>query len=166
MTDRREFLKQGAVLAAGAAASSAWAQRAAALGGPRPEHDLPDATIRELMMEALNAAKVAGAGWADVRIARQRQNFVFTREQQIQNVVDTDSLGCGVRALVDGTWGFAATPTMTKEGVAAAAKEAVAIAKAHRVARDRAITLTPAPAVTSATWKNAFEVDPWTIPVE
>ena len=36
-------------------------------------------------------------------------NFVFTREQQIVNVVDTDSIGAGVRALVDGTWGFAAT---------------------------------------------------------
>ena len=35
------------------------------------------------------------------------QNFVFTREQQIVNVVDTDTIGCGVRALVDGTWGFA-----------------------------------------------------------
>ena len=49
------------------------------------------------MDAALNAAKMAGAGYADVRCSRQRQNFVFTREQQIQNVVDTDTVGIGVR---------------------------------------------------------------------
>ena len=97
------------------------------------------------MAAGLTAAKSAGAGYADVRIGRQRQNFVFTREQQIQNVVDTDSMGCGIRALVDGTWGFAATRVLTKDGVAAAAKEAVSIAKANRAARDRPVVLTPAP---------------------
>ena len=66
------------------------------------------ATLASLRM----AAKMSGASFADARIARQRQNFVFTREQQIQNVVDTDSTGCGVRVLVDGTWGFAATRRM------------------------------------------------------
>ena len=60
-------------------------------------------------MEALNAAKLAGASYADARIGRYRDNQIFTREQQIVNVVDQDSMGCGVRALVDGTWGFSAT---------------------------------------------------------
>ena len=171
MTDRRQFLKQGATVAAGLAVAGALhpleaAAQAALRAGSAPVVPLPDASIKELMMEALNAAKMAGANWADCRIARQRQNFVFTREHQIQNVVDTDSFGVGVRALVDGTWGFAATPTLTKDGVAAAAREAVAIAKAHRVARDRAVQLAPAPSYPDATWQSAFQIDPWTIPVE
>jgi TldD protein len=117
-------------------------------------------------MDALNAAKMAGASYADVRISRQRQNFVFTREHQIQNVVDTDSFGCGVRALVDGTWGFGGTRTLTKDGVAAAAREAAAIAKANRLARDQAVVLAPAPVVTNVTWQSAFKTDPFTISVE
>ena len=138
MTDRREFLKAGATVAAAVGLAGGWraplgAQPVAGSSAVMP----PDASVKELLMEALNAARLAGAGYADVRIQRQRQNFIFTREQQIQNVVDTDSLGCGVRALVDGTWGFAATPKLTKDGVAAAAREAVAMAKANRVARDR-----------------------------
>ena len=87
-----------------------------------------------------------GASYADARIARYRDNQIATREQQIINVVDQDSTGCGVRALVDGTWGFAATRTLTKAGVAAAAREATAIAKANRIARDKAVQLAPAPA--------------------
>ncbi|HEU4643094.1 MAG TPA: DNA gyrase modulator, partial [Gemmatimonadaceae bacterium] len=170
MTDRRQFLKQGAGVAAALAASTVL-KRAGAAGlasaATAPDASIAgDPSIRDLMMDALNAAKMAGADYADVRIGRQRQNFVFSREHQIQNVVDTDSLGCGVRALVDGTWGFAATRTLTRDGVAAAAREAAAIAKANRIARDRAVMLVPAPVVTDGVWKSAYRVDPWTVSVE
>ncbi len=170
MTDRREFLKKSAQVAAAVAAANAWkatggvATAFASTSTPALD-EVPDSTIKELMAAALTAAKSAGAGYADVRIGRQRQNFVFTREQQITNVVDTDSMGCGVRALVDGTWGFAATRTLTNDGVAAAAKEAVSIAKANRVARDRPVVLAPAPAA-QGTWKSAFTKDPWDVSVE
>jgi TldD protein len=171
MTDRRDFLKKSAQVAAAVAAANAWK----ATGGvasafasvpTRPLQEIPDSTIRELMMTGLTAAKSAGAGYADVRIGRQRQNFVFTREQQIQNVVDTDSMGCGVRALVDGTWGFSATRLLTKDGVSAAAKEAVLIAKANRAARDRPVVLTPNPSTPNGTWKSAYTTDPWSVSVE
>ena len=121
---------------------------------------------KELMMDALNAAKAAGASFADARIGRFRQNFIVTREQQIINVVDTDTLGCGVRVLVDGCWGFAATRTLTKDSVVSAAREAAAIAKANRVARDRSVELAPAPAQPNATWKSACKIDPFDVPLE
>ena len=124
------------------------------------------ADVKELMAAALAAAKAAGATYADVRCSRQRQNFVFTREQQIQQVVDTDTIGLGVRALVAGTWGFAATRILTTDGVAAAAREAVAIAKASRVARDRPVEWLPSPVVTDGYWKSAFTTDPFDISVE
>lgn len=125
-----------------------------------------DPAVKELLLEAINAAKLAGASFADARISRFQQNFVFTREQQIQNVVDTETFGCGVRALVDGTWGFAATQKMTKQGVAGAARTAVAIAKANRVARDQAVRLVPTDAHPDASWKSDFTIDPWTVSVE
>ena len=171
MSDRRDFLKRSATAAAALAAAAAWKASggvAIASAAPAPlALSLPDdSSIKELMMEALGAAKSAGAGYADVRIGRQRQNFVFTREQQIQNVVDTDSIGCGVRALVDGTWGFAASRDLTRDGVAAAAREAVAIAKANRVARDKPVVLAPTASYPDVTWKSSFTTDPFTISIE
>ncbi|MGZ8492017.1 MAG: PmbA/TldA family metallopeptidase, partial [Gemmatirosa sp.] len=173
MTTRRDFLRQGGA-AVGAAALAG-----GALGGiprllsaaPAPSARTLDlfqdpAATKALMADALAAAKAAGATYADVRVSRERQNFVFTREQQIQNVVDTDTLGIGVRALVDGTWGFSATRLLTKDGAAAAAKEAVAIAKASRVARDRAVEWLPSPAYTNVTWKGAYTVDPFEVSIE
>ncbi len=165
MTDRREFLRTTGAAAAALALASAPRRAEAA-----PRYDDLDrfqsGASKELLLEAINAAKVAGASYADCRIARFRQNFVVTREQQIVNVVDTDTLGCGVRALVDGCWGFAATRTLTREGVTTAAREAVAIAKANRVARDRAVTLAPTPAYPNATWKSPYTTDPFEVPLE
>ncbi len=169
MSHRRDFLKQSAGLAAAIAAASAWRGHAGTLfAAERPAFtEMPDAEdIKALMRDALSAATSGGASYADVRVGRQRQNFVFTREQQIQNVVDTDSVGCGVRALVDGTWGFAATRALSKDTVVAAAREAVAIAKAMRVARDRAVVLTPSPAYRDVTWTSEYTVDPFTVSVE
>ena len=172
-TTRRDFLATTGTLAAGAAALAALpgpaeaALRPHAATGAQPFVQPPmDAAIKELLQAAVNAAQLAGAGFADARIARTRRNFIITRERQIVEVVDTDTMGCGVRALVDGCWGFAATRTLTRDGVAQAAREATAIAKANRLARDRAVQLAPAPALGERTWSNGFTVDPWSIPVE
>ncbi len=173
MTTRRDFMKQGgaafgASLVAGSALAAIPRLLAAA---PAPdlralETFAQAADVRAIMAAALNAAKAAGASYADVRCSRQRQNFVFTREQQIQQVVDTDTIGIGVRTLVDGTWGFAATRILTNDGAAAAAREAVAIAKASRVARDRPVEWLPSPVVADGVWKSAFTTDPFDIPIE
>jgi TldD protein len=166
MTTRRDFLKNTGLAATAVAvgASRLGASPPPAAGAARPTE--MDAAVRDMLMAALNAAKMAGAAYADARIGRYRQNFVVTRERQIINVVDTDSIGCGVRALVDGTWGFAATRTLTTDGVAAAAREAVAIARASRVARDQAVQLAPVERYPDASWTSAFTKDPFTVPIE
>ncbi|HXQ78014.1 MAG TPA: TldD/PmbA family protein, partial [Gemmatimonadaceae bacterium] len=162
---RREFVKKTGMAAAAIGVLSP-ARSLGAFVQPRPVEMPQDDVVKGLMMAAINTAKSAGASYADVRIGRYRQSFVFTREQQIVNTVDTDSLGAGIRALVDGAWGFGATETLTTDGVAAAAREAVAIAKANRIARDQPVQLTPVEAYPNATWKSAFRVDPFTIPIE
>ncbi len=171
MTTRRDFIRKSG-LAFGAFAAL---DRIPGLppgfahGAGTFSHQLRDIPtgdeVKALMADALSAAKSGGASYSDVRIGRYQNNFVITREKQIVQVVDTDSMGAGVRALVDGTWGFAATRVLTSDAVAAAAREAVAIAKANRIAQDRPVVLVPTPVV-QATWNNGFAKDPWDVPVE
>lgn len=173
MPSRRDFLKTGGV-SLGALAVAPELLRAAPgsplITAPTGFRPLPalytDPATRELMLEALDAAKRAGASWADVRISRNRNNSVNTREQQVTNVVESDTMGCGVRVLVDGCWGFAATQELSTAGVGTAAQEAAAIAKANRVARDRRIELAPAPAHPDATWRSAYTIDPFTVSLD
>ena len=166
MTTRRDFLASTG-LAASAIALAGRRADAAVLRSPilTPETE-PDPAVKVLLLEALTAAKLAGASWADARVQRQRRQNLGTREQQVTNVSDTDTIGCGVRVLVDGTWGFSGTRALTKEGVARAAKQAVALAKANRVARDRQVKLAPTESHPNASWKSSYTIDPWSIPVE
>ncbi|MFL5620515.1 MAG: TldD/PmbA family protein [Gemmatimonadaceae bacterium] len=169
MKTRRDFLKQSGLAAAGiATAGMIVPAHATSLHGSSNGTAAltADDRVRELMMTALGAAKAAGASYSDVRIGRYRNSVVATRERQITRTADTDSIGAGVRVLVDGTWGFAATNLMTTDGVASAAREAVVIAKANRIARDMPVQLAPTATYPDATWKSAFTIDPFTIPLE
>src|SRR6185437_13295755 len=76
------------------------------------------------------------------------------RARSRSSKLDTDSIGIGVRALVNGAWGFAASQTLTADGVAAAAREAAAIAKANRIPGAAPVVLAPAPAYKDVTWKS------------
>jgi TldD protein len=171
MTSRRDFLKRtGSAAAAAAVGGALLPGLANAMTAPpifpRGVSSFEELPIKELLTAALTTAKSAGASFADARIGRYRQNIVGTRERQIVQVGDTDSIGIGVRALVNGAWGFAATQNLTKDGVAAAAREAAGIAKANAIPGAAPVILAPAQAYPNATWKSAFDIDPFTIPVE
>jgi TldD protein len=167
MTTRRDFLKTGA--AAGALALTVPAlTRAEALAQRAATAALPpmDPATKELLVEALNAARMGGAEFADARIGRYRNNYVITREQQIVNVVDTDTLGVGVRVLVNGTWGFGASRDLTKAGVVAATKEALAIAKANALPAADRVRLAAATPTPDGRYVTPHTIDPFDVPIE
>src|SRR5450755_810190 len=122
MTSRRDFLKHtGAAAAMAAAGTSLLANVAGAMPAgpayPRGVSSFEELPIKELLVDAIGEAKAAGASFSDARLGRYRSHFVGTREKQMVQVGDTDAIGIGSRALVGGAWGFAASQTLTREGV-------------------------------------------------
>ncbi len=112
---------------------------------------------------ALNTARSLGATYTDVRIGRYLNQFLTTRENKVQNTVNTESFGVGVRVIANGTWGFAATNDVTNDGVKKATERAVAIAKANSKFQKEPVKLAPEKGHGEITWKtpiqrNAFEV--------
>jgi len=158
MTTRRDFLKAAAAATA-----------VAGLGSCAPAATLrasgSDTFVDDLALEALNAARSAGASYADARIGRYRSQFVATRERQVTGVNDSESYGVGVRALVAGSWGFAATSEMTRDGVQQAAREAVRLARAARSVQRRPVELSPVTPV-KGTWRTPITRDPVDVPIE
>lgn len=122
------------------------------------------AVKKRLADAALNAAKAKGASYTDVRIGRYLNQFVVTREDKVQNIVNTESYGVGVRVIADGCWGFAAVVDAKSEAdTAKAAEEAVAIAKANAKLLKNPVVLAPQKGYGEVNWKapisrNAFEV--------
>ena len=118
---------------------------------------------RRLADVALGAAKDAGATYCDVRIGKYLNQFVVTREDKVQNIVNTETTGVGVRVIAKGTWGFAATNDLTPDAVAKAAKQAVAIANANSRLQTTPVQLAPVKGVGEVSWatpikRNAMEV--------
>ncbi|MFZ1623131.1 TldD/PmbA family protein [Dokdonella sp.] len=123
-----------------------------------------DAGLKKRLADtAMTAAKADGASYCDVRIGRYLRQFLRTREDKVEGVVNTESTGVGIRAIANGTWGFAATSDLSNEGVARAARQAVQIAKANSKLTVEPVQLAPVKGVGEVSWatpivRNALEV--------
>jgi len=127
------------------------------------EGSLTTAQKKVLADAALNAAKSLGATYADVRIGRYLNQSVSTREKRVQGIQSSESFGVGIRVIANGTWGFASTNLVTKDGISKATAQAVAIAKANSKFQKEPVRLAPVPGYGEVVWntpilKNAFEV--------
>ncbi|MDX2192795.1 MAG: TldD/PmbA family protein [Gemmatimonadales bacterium] len=120
---------------------------------------------KRLADTALEAARSAGATYADVRIGRYLNQFVVARDGKVQNVADTESMGAGVRVIAKGCWGFAATNDLTPDGIAAAAREAVAIAKANSIMGGEPVQLAPQKGFGEVSWKTPIEKSAFDVPI-
>src|SRR5688572_11946459 len=101
-----------------------------------------EAEVRALALRALDAAKRAGAKYADVRFS-QRESFGLVLDAGTLRVDDSPygqlrpgtstAAGFGVRAVVGDTWGFAGGSVFTAEAVERVARTAVELARdSHR----------------------------------
>jgi TldD protein len=79
---------------------------------------------------ALDTAAVRGAQYADIRFENVRNEHIEVRNGVVNALADARSMGYGIRALVDGAWGFAASNDLSDAGIDACAARAVAIAQA------------------------------------
>lgn len=124
---------------------------------------VPAEDRKQLADAALGAARTAGATYADVRIGRYLNQFINARDAKIQGITNTESYGVGVRVVAGGCWGFASTKDVTSDGVARAARLAVAIAKANASIQKEPVQLAPQKGFGQVSWKtpiekNAFEI--------
>jgi TldD protein len=166
-SSRREFVKttSAAALAAAGLAAMPSSVRAATIADAA-RLDLADPDTRALAHLALDAARAAGATYADIRINRNRTQALFTREHRVQGLVDNGTMGFGVRALVNGAWGFAASRELSPDEIARVARQAAQQARANALTIVRPVTLAPVTPTPDGTWRTPIEIDPFTVPVE
>jgi TldD protein len=155
---RREFVKLSATALAAAGVGLNCAHTL--------QRPVGDASERDLVLLAIDEAQRAGADFADARISQHWYESIGTREERITNVSSTNSYGMGVRALVGGSFGFSATRELTRDAVAATARQAVAIAAANNRVAPSIVTMAPVKAYPNAQWQTPHEIDPFTIPIE
>jgi TldD protein len=121
--------------------------------------------IRDLILRALDAAKSAGAGYADARWVEAERQELSVKQGHVDGLEEDSSAGLGVRVLVDGAWGFASTSEPGPEAAERAGREAVAVARASGRVHRVPVNLGP-PVVSTGGYRGVCEVDPFTVSIE
>ncbi|NOT09362.1 MAG: TldD/PmbA family protein [Gemmatimonadales bacterium] len=127
---------------------------------------VPAGDKKALADAGLNTARKAGASYADIRIGRYLNQQVGTRERRVLGIQDNESYGVGIRVIANGTWGFAATNEVTTDGIAAAARKAVAIAKANSKLQTEPVQLAPTKAWGEVAWKTKIVKNAMAVPIQ
>jgi TldD protein len=133
----------------------------------------PNAELEKLGDTALREAKKLKASYCDIRITRYREQSVSVRltpergtgkTLEVPGIADTDSFGFGVRVIVDGAWGFAASPVVTPAEIARITSEAVTVAKANASIKSKPVILAPVKAYRDR-WQSPFEKNPFDVAI-
>jgi TldD protein len=121
--------------------------------------------MREYADRVLSHLDGRGVQYADVRVIESRERLISTKNGKMGSASSEESLGLGVRCLVNGCWGFASTDDLSADSLAAVAQRALEIARASAAAKKQDIVLAPEQKAV-ATWTSPCRVDPFTTSVE
>jgi len=175
-TSRRTFLGNTAIAVAGTVLGAQKLRAGSPVLLPRDSVAPADAFFHErsapselqnLAHHAIDAAKSAGASYADVRIAQR-----YELEADATRILIYSRLSYGVRALVDGVWGFSYGRLPTIDALTRCAQQAVSAGKVSaRLSTVLPGTVTaskewtPQPVVTGE-WQTPNVIDPFTVPAQ
>jgi TldD protein len=121
--------------------------------------------VLDVARMAVDAARKAGADFADARAGIDETESLTVRNQEMEGIDRSTSTGVGVRVLVGGRWGFAATSRLDESEVVRTAELAVAIARAAQRLPGDPVTLSPLEPVV-ASWHSDVLEDPFLVPLE
>ena len=126
----------------------------------KPKRALPQDAMALLMKDL----KRRGAEYGDVRYEQLLHESLVAEQGKVASISLSESAGIGIRVLVKGAWGFAATPHLTRAHLARTAALAVELAKASGVLNTRPRRLAPVEPV-NATYASRIAVDPFEVPL-
>jgi TldD protein len=121
--------------------------------------------MRDLALRALDTARSKGAHYADVRILRQQAESVTVRLQNVEALTHDESIGFGVRVLVDGYWGFASSHKMTLDEADRVAAEATRIARASAMVPGKQADIGPPMSIVD-TYATPVQQDPFAVSLD
>ena len=124
----------------------------------------PKITTTELATLAMDLIRRTGCEYGDIRLCSYRSSSLAGRDRSLNAIADNLSSGFGLRVLLNGAWGFAASHRQTPEEIARIVALAVEIAKGSRLTQQTPVRLVPVEAYRD-TYITPIEIDPFTVSV-
>lgn len=121
-----------------------------------PKPPIEDPRLKGLIEASLDMASSSGASYADVRLTH-----TFELDVGLETYRESESITIGVRALVNGYWGFASSPIWNTEEASRLGREATIQAKSGGTGRPREMSLAPLSSVAKGHWTMPVRDDPF-----
>ena len=121
--------------------------------------------MKEFTEKVLQKARDLGASYADVRIVRSDNESINVKNGKVDALASSTNYGFGVRVIVNGSWGFASSFTVTDEEADKVVREAVSIARASSRLKKEDVKLTPVEPA-EGHFESEWKIDPFDVPLE
>jgi TldD protein len=121
--------------------------------------------VENLETLAVEEALRAGAGYADIRVVDRKTQAIRVKNDNVEALTENETTGFGVRALVDGAWGFSSSSRLEGDEVKRVAQEAARIAKASARVKREDIRLADISS-NHDRYASPRGTDPWDVPLE
>jgi TldD protein len=119
---------------------------------------------RSLISPLIRDLKRRGVDYADVRYEHLLHESLVAEQGRVSSLSVSESAGIGVRVLIKGSWGFAATPRLTQTSLKRTVTQAIELAKASSILNRAPRPLTPIAPV-KARHTSGFTIDPFDVPL-
>ncbi len=120
---------------------------------------------RKLSEIALSLTKDKGATYADIRIEGIEDENLNVKNQTPELIERSSDFGFGIRVIVNGAWGFAASADLNEDNVKKISLQAVDIAKASSRLKKKDVDLAPLEK-TIDSYRTLIVQDPFAIPLK
>lgn len=121
--------------------------------------------MQEIIDAFLNVANKRKVDYADIRVLARRYEGITVRDGKVDELQQSTDDGFGVRVLVKGRWGFAASRVLSADEGAMIAEQAIRIAQASAAGGGDPVRLCEAP-VEQGEYATPVEQDPFAVPLE
>ncbi len=118
--------------------------------------------MEAILQKYLDQALSLGASYADIRIEDIQSQNIHVKNEGIEQLVNGEKKGFGIRVLKNGSWGFASSNLYTDSEIEKTLKRAIRIAEVSASVSQQKITLHPVPVVKD-TVPSLAKTDPFTI---
>lgn len=120
--------------------------------------------MKDLAARALNLAQMRGATYADIRIVARDNQRIAVKNGKVEVIEQNETQGLGVRVIVNGAWGFAASSRVDMRQVDNVVARAIAIAKASALFKTRDVDLGD-PINLKESYTTPIKINPFTVPL-
>lgn len=119
--------------------------------------------MEKVLKELIDYALEQGADYADIRHIELEEEEIKTEDQEIQSINNKTDNGAGIRVLVNGAWGFAATSDL--DNLEQTALKAIRIAVASSKVNRNPVDLAEKE-IMDDFYETPVEKDPFKVPLE